>query len=207
MIVTNIEAVTSAKYKVYLDGVHAFLLYKKELSRYHIAVGEAVTREACEKIRTEIVLKRAKLRALHLLNDMGRTKFQLCQKLERDGYPEDIVEEAASYAESFGYINDENYARIFVESRKSKKSRKEICAGLLQRGIDKELAEQVFAEYYGEEDACAAITGILKKKHFDPEKADRKETQKMFGYLARKGFKCEDIFRATEMLDIYDKTV
>mgnify|MGYP007008335529 CR=1 FL=1 len=37
MIVTRVEAVTKTKYKVYVDGQFAFILYKGELSRYHIA--------------------------------------------------------------------------------------------------------------------------------------------------------------------------
>ncbi len=207
MIVTSIEAAANAKYKVYIDGIYAFILYKKEISRYRIAAGEEIEQAVYEKIRTEVIGKRAKSRALHLLNDMGRTEVQLRQKLERDGYPEDIIDETVSYVTSFGYINDENYAKIFIDGRKDKKSRKEICAGLLQRGISKEVIEQAFAECYEQEDARKAIAEILKRKHYDPEKADRKETQRIFGYLTRKGFKCEDIFSASEMLDIFDKTV
>ena len=207
MIITNIEAATNAKYKVYIDGEYAFILYKKELSRYHIAAGQELEEGVWQKIRTEVIGKRAKLRALHLLNDMGRTEAQLRQKLERDGYTTDVVEEAVSYVKSFGYINDENYARIYIDSRKNRKSRKEIFANLLQKGIDREVVDRVFEECYEGEDARKAIAQILKKKHYDPEKADRKETQKILGYLSRKGFGYEDIFSVSEMLDIYDKTV
>ena len=207
MVVTNIEAASNAKYKVYIDGEYAFILYKKELSRYHIAAGQELGEDIYRKIRTEIIGKRARLRALHLLNDMGRTEEQLRRKLERDGYAEDVVEEAVSYVKSFGYVNDGNYARIFIDGRKNKKSKKEIFANLLQKGIDKEVIERAFEECYGEEDARNAIVQILKKKHYDPEKADKKETQRILGYLTRKGFGYEDIFRVSEKLDIYDKTV
>ena len=207
MIITNIEAATNAKYKVYIDGEYAFILYKKELSRYHIAAGQELEEGVWQKIRTEVIGKRAKLRALHLLNDMGRTEAQLRQKLERDGYTTDVVEEAVSYVKSFGYINDENYARIYIDNRKNRKSRKEIFANLLQKGIDREVVDRVFEECYEGEDARKAIAQILKKKHYDPETADRKETQKILGYLSRKGFGYEDIFSVSEMLDIYDKTV
>lgn len=194
MVITNIEALTNAKYKVYIEGKYAFILYKKELSRYHIAVGCELEETVYLKIRTEIVGKRAKLRAMHLLNDMGRTQAQLRQKLEQDGYKEDMIEEALSYVKSFGYVDDENYARVFMEGRKNKKSRKEMFAALVQRGVDKEVIERVFEEYYEEDDARSAIENILKKKHYDPEKSGRKEKEKIFGYLTRKGFRCEDIF-------------
>ncbi len=207
MIVTNVEEVTKAKSKVYIDGEYAFILYRKEISRYRIAAGAKLDETLFHKIRKEVVEKRAKLRALHLLNDMGRTEQQLRQKLEGDGYPEDILEEAVSYVKSFGYVDDGNYARLFIDSRKNKKSRAEIYASLLHKGISTEEIEQAFEESYDEDDAKKAIAAILKKKDYDPRKADKKETQKIFGYLARKGFKREDIFSVSEMLDIYDKTV
>ena len=70
MVVTKVEAVTKTKYKVYIDGQFAFILYKGELSRFHIAEDQELSQEIYEKIRTEVILKRAKLRAMHLLNDM-----------------------------------------------------------------------------------------------------------------------------------------
>ena len=48
MTVTQIEAVAGGKtkYRVFLDGQPAFVLYKGELSRYHIREG-AVLEETC----------------------------------------------------------------------------------------------------------------------------------------------------------------
>ena len=139
------------------------------------------------------MLKRAKLRAMHLLTDMGRTESQFRSKLALGGYPEDIVGEAVEYVKSFGYIDDMEYARSFIESRKDKKSRKELYAALSQKGVEKELIEQAFEECYGTEDSRAAIEAILQKKKYDPHTADHAQTQKILGYLVRKGFHYEDI--------------
>ena len=92
MVVTKIEAVAKNKYKVYLDERFAFVLYKGELSRYRVTVNEELSVEMYEKIRREVILKRGKLRALHLLNVMGRTEEQLRQKLRHGSYPEDIID-------------------------------------------------------------------------------------------------------------------
>lgn len=193
MIVTKIETVTKTKFKIYIDEKFAFVLYKGELSRYHITVGQEIEKEIYDKIRNEVVLKRAKLRALHLLNDMGRTEAQLRQKLRQNNYPEDIIEEAMAYVESFGYVNDNDYARNYIDSRKDKKSKKELFAKLLQKGIEREVIEIALEECYEEKDAKGAIEEILQKKRYCPESADKKETQKILGYLTRKGFKYEDI--------------
>ena len=193
MTVTKIEPVTKTRYKVYVDGQFAFLLYKGELSRYHIAEDSELEEKTYQSIRKEIILKRAKLRAMHLLNDMGRTESQLRTKLLRNDYPSDIVEEAIAYVKSFGYINDAEYTRSFIENRKEKKSKKEIYAALCQKGLPKDLIETALEECYADDDSIAAIEAIVRKKKFDPKSTDYKEMQKMMGYLVRKGFRYDDI--------------
>ena len=193
MTVTKIEPVTKTRYKVYVDGQFAFVLYKGELSRYHIAEDSELEEKTYQSIRKEIILKRAKLRAMHLLNDMGRTESQLRTKLLRNDYPSDIVEEAIAYVKSFGYINDAEYTRSFIENRKEKKSKKEIYAALCQKGLPKDLIETALEECYADDDSIAAVEAIVRKKKFDPKSTDYKEMQKMMGYLVRKGFRYDDI--------------
>ena len=133
MTVTKIEPLSKTRYKVYLDGQFAFTLYKGELSRYHIAEESVIEDDIYDSLRL-IVIKRAKLRAMHLLSDMGRTESQLRTKLKQGGYAEDAVEAAIRYVKSFGYINDMEYARSFIDSRKDRKSKKELMRHFAKRG-------------------------------------------------------------------------
>lgn len=199
MVVTKTEAVTKSKYKVYIDGQFAFVLYKGELSRYHLQEGCEVSRELYDTVRKDVVLKRARLRALHLLNAMGRTESQLRTKLSQSDYPADVVEDAIRYVKSFGYIDDAMYARNYIDSRKMQKSRKEIYMQLLQKGIDKEEIEAAMEECYEKEDSVAAIQKLLEKKRFDPDQATPAEKQKIMAYLVRKGFGYEDIRRSIQV--------
>lgn len=193
MTVTKIEPLSKTRYKVYLDGQFAFTLYKGELSRYHIAEESVIEDDIYDSLRL-IVIKRAKLRAMHLLSDMGRTESQLRTKLKQGGYEEDAVEAAIRYVKSFGYINDMEYARSFIDSRKDRKSKKELYAALLQKGVPAEIVEQVFEEAdYGEKDSRRAIETLMRKRSYNPETADVKEKQKMMGYLMRKGFSYQDV--------------
>ena len=50
MIVTEIEPYTRTKFKVYLDGKFAFVLYKGELSRYGIRKEGEISAGIVEKI-------------------------------------------------------------------------------------------------------------------------------------------------------------
>ena len=202
MTVSKIEPLSKSRYKVFIEGQFAFTLYKGELSRYHI-VENSVIEEETYDILQELVIKRAKLRAMHLLSDMGRTEAQLRTKLKQGGYPEKALEEAIRYVKSFGYINDMEYVRSFVDSRKEKKSKKEIYAALKQKGVDSDVIGQVFEEMdYGEDDSRKAIETLLKKRKYDPATADFKEKQKLTGYLMRKGFRYEDINTVLNMSDL-----
>ena len=118
MIVTEIEPYTRTKFKVYLDGKFAFVLYKGELSRYGIRKEGEISAGIVEKIETEVVLKRAKLRAMHLLADMDRTEAGLREKLRQGLYPEDASEDAIRYVKSFGYLDDGRHAENFIRSRR-----------------------------------------------------------------------------------------
>ena len=193
MYVTKIEPVTKAKYKVFLEEQFAFVLYKGELSRYKIQEGTELSQETVKEIRKEVLEKRAKLRAMHLLEHMDRTEAELRNKLKRDLYPEDIIETAMQYVKSFGYIGDLSYAKRFVESRQHSKSKLEIKMSLLRKEISREIIQNVLEEYYSDQDESAAIWKLLEKKRFTPETATEAEKQKMYGYLLRKGFRYEDV--------------
>ena len=193
MQITDIKSVSKTKFKVYLDGQFAFTLYKGELFRYRIQEDGELSEEVYQEIREKVVLKRAKLRAMHLLNDMDRTESQLRTKLLNGDYPADIVDEAIAYVKSFGYINDESYIRRFIESKRNSKSKKEIYALLMKKGVDMERVGEILSEYYSAEDSLNAIRDLLRKKRYDPKSATDQEMRKIYGYLARKGFGYEDI--------------
>lgn len=195
MIVTKIEAVTKAKFKVELDGEFAFVLYKGELSHFGIREEEELPEETYLQIRKDVILKRAKLRAMHLLTDMARTESGLREKLKQGMFPDDIIEGAMDYVRSFGYLNDQQYAENFIESRKDRKSKKEIYAMLCNKGVSAEQIEEAFEACYPEEGEQETIRRIIEKKRVDIAHASWEELQKLCGYLARKGFRYEDIHR------------
>jgi len=144
-------------------------------------------------METEELVKRAKLRAMHFLEVMDRTEEQLRTKLKRDSYPDDIIEIAMEYVKSFGYINDEKYAKRFVENKMHSKSKMEIKMALLQKGVSQEIVKDALEVCYEEDSESAAIQRILDKKHFSKDAATDLEKKKMYGYLIRKGFHYEDI--------------
>lgn len=137
----------------------------------------------------EALLKRAKLRCLHLLEKMDRTEYQLRTKLKqsRQNYSEEIIEQAIAYVKSYGYVDDMSYACQYIRLRQESRSKKQIEWDLMKKGIDKEVISMAFQESTPV-DERKLIGKLLEKKKANPSQMDRKEKQKLYGFLMRKGF-------------------
>lgn len=201
MKVTALQPVNKTKWKVELDGQFAFVLYKGELSRFGIKEGTALSDETYTQIQKEIVLKRAKLKAMHLLTDMARTESGLREKLRQGMYTEEIVEQAVAYVKSFGYLDDYKYAEQFIDSRKVSKSEREIRMILRNKGISPEIIDQAFDNSRTENGEQAAIRTLIRKKHINLYTATEQELHKLYNYLARKGFRYEDVRQVIQNYD------
>lgn len=199
MRVTRIEECSKSRVKVYIDEEFAFVIYKGELRSHHIKEGEEIEEGSFRAIMEEVLPKRAKLRAMNLLKNREYTVRQLYDKLKAGGYPEEIIEEALLYVESFRYTDDLRYAVNFIRGHEASRSRRRIEQDLLGRGIDRVTLEQAWTEWElegGSQNEEAMIWALLKKKGFDPQNAQREERQKMYGFLMRKGFSGEAVRRA-----------
>lgn len=198
MLVTQISEVSKSRSRIYLDGQFAFILYKGELRQFHIKDGQELTEECYRQIMTEILPKRAKLRSMNLLQSRDYTRKQLEDKLKQGEYPQECIEEALSYVESYGYIDDNRYAEDYIEYHIQNKSRMRIETDLMRRGISKEVIRRAF-EMLGDlgvvQDEAAMIRDLLNKKKYSAYTATKQEQRKMYGFLYRKGFSSEAIAR------------
>ncbi|GFI17533.1 regulatory protein RecX [Lachnospiraceae bacterium] len=204
MTVTEIKEITKSRVKVAIDGEPAFVLYKGELRAYGIKEGQEIREEDYQTILTQILPKRAKMRALNLLKSRAYTSFQLEEKLTMGGYPREIILEALSYVESFGYINDSQYAADFIEYNKEKKSRNRMAMDLRKKGIPDVIIREAMENAEGadsEELEKTQIVRWMEKKRFTPHTATLQEKNKMTAFLFRKGFSIDTI-RNVLSLDI-----
>ena len=88
------------KLTIRLEGGLSFPIYEKEAAKYRMTEGGTLSDQEWNEICTEILEKRAKRRALYILQRMERTEYQLRQKLQENGYPEKIVQCAIDYVKS-----------------------------------------------------------------------------------------------------------
>ena len=92
MVVTQISEVSKSRCKVYIDQEFAFVLYKGELRLYKLAEGKEIAQKTYDELMNIVLPKRAKLRAMNLLQKRSYTEKQLRDKLKEGFYPEKIMD-------------------------------------------------------------------------------------------------------------------
>lgn len=195
-MILQVSPVTKQKYRIVTDEQPAFILYKGEVACFHLEEGGELSEDQFRTIQTEILLKRAKLRALHLLTAKDHTEAELVKKLTKNGYTPWAVEKAVEYVKSYHYLDDARYVSAYISCYGNRKSKKQMKYELLQKGISSEILAS--CDEMEEQEEAEVVYSLLKKRCPHPEEADEKERKKQYGYLARKGFEMgilNDVFR------------
>ena len=146
----------------------------------------------------------ARHKAMRLLEQMDRTERGLRDKLHQAGFSPLAVDYALAYVESYGYIDDERYARTYIAYRMNTKSRQKIIQELIGKGIDK---ETVSAEWEEEAalnmpDEREILYRTVEKRYAPDTELDEKEMRRLQGYLIRRGFSYPDIKSVLESMNI-----
>lgn len=192
--VNNYEALGKGRYRVAFDNGVSCILYRSEAAQLSIEVQCSLTDENYDYLINEIVGKRAKKRAMHILEQMDRTEHQLREKLARGEYPQECIDSAVEYVKKYRYLDDERFASSYVRYHQEKLSRQQLSVKLSQKGVNKDIiAEALEMEY--EADDGEKIRNLLSKRHFDPDNTDRQENNKIYQYILRRGFKSSDILK------------
>lgn len=185
--VSEITPLSGGRYLIILEDGISFPLYRRELDAYGIETDRELSEADYCEIMQELLPKRARLKAMHLLEAMDRTESQLRRKLEELRYPEEIVTDALGYVKGFHYIDDLRYAVRYLEFRREGRSMRQLMTELYQKGIPRELIEQAAAQVEPPDEE-QQVRALLLKKHYDAATADRKETERMYRFLARRGY-------------------
>lgn len=113
--------------------------------------------------------------------------------IEKPGYAIDITERVFLRLQAKGYINDETFARWWVENRNAKKgsSLRKLGVELRTKGVESTIINSVLQES-DRNDQSELAKLIQKKRNKYPD------DQKLMAYLARQGFSFDDIKTALQ---------
>lgn len=208
MIVTKVEPVAKDRNRVTFDNGEKVVLYKGEMRLLMLKDGSEISDDTYGQIVKVVLPRRCKLRAMNLLKERDYTEYQLRKKLLDAEYPSYVVDEAVSYVKSFGYVNDERYARAYIEEQAGSRSKREIYQKLVQKGISADLLEHLFDDIYPNDrndftksdfDESLVIKKTLLKRHFTGNET-YEEKQKILAYFYRRGFEIDAVYKAMDSL-------
>ena len=141
MLITDIVPMDKKRKRIILEDSSSFCLYNKEIKNLELEIDDQITEEKWIKIE-EILEKRAKERVLYLLNDMDKTEYEVSEKLKAGFYPQEIIDNTISYLKSYHYIDDDRFARQYIEQKKDSLSYRQLMQKLMNKGISKEILNE-----------------------------------------------------------------
>ena len=202
MMVTSILPVDKRKSKVFLEEGFAFVLYRGEVERFGIEEGKELEADVYQRILTEVLLGRAKERALYLLKSSGKTEAWMKKKLQEAGYPEEAVDYAMNFLKEYGFINDRAYAESYVRSYGNRKSRRQLVYELSQKGVSQEEISEAFSQ--NQVDDVENARQLLRKRLKGNTGISYEEKGRLSAFLGRKGYSYDVINRVMREIGTED---
>jgi len=126
---------------------------------------------------------------LDQLTGQARTRKELATKLAAKGVPDELAEMLLDRFTEVGLINDEAFARAWIESRQPGKglARRALAQELRRKGIDDEVAREALDEIDPDDEIEVARVLVRRKLRSVSGLDEVKATRRLVGMLARKG--------------------
>ena len=186
---------------VVFDDDRRIYVHSKIVSEYHLKEGISVPEAAVEEIVEANDFRRARERALYLLDVRDYSFMEMYEKLTKNYSEEISLRVCKSLAES-RLIDDRRYAESRARELFEVK-RVGVCKArqeLKKRGIPESIIEEVLEEYSDEEDTLARLEELVEKK-YERYLTDDKGVKKVKNALLRQGYSYSQI---NAVLDLYD---
>ncbi len=136
-----------------------------------------------------------------LLSRRPHTVHELSAKLRQRGFAREIITETLSKLLSCGFLDDAKFAAAYFDELKAKGfGAIRIRMAMRKRGVADDIVSGLISENVTPEDEVEGAVALLvrRKLHFAREAEPMKRKQKMFRFLASRGFQSSVICRAVE---------
>jgi regulatory protein len=127
---------------------------------------------------------------LDQLTGRARSRSELREKLAKKNVPHELAERLLDRFEEVGLVDDEAFARSWVQARQSGKglARRALAQELRRKGVDDEVAHVALDEVDAEDEEEAA-RALVRRRLRTVARLDRDTAaRRLSGMLARKGY-------------------
>ena len=206
----SVQVKNPDRVNISVDGSYRFSLDVFQVGELGVKIGKEFTEAELAQIENESKFGKLYARALEYclmrphsareVKDYLWRKTRATKYKSRDGQIKERLGDSAENADRVferlvgkGYIDDEKFARFWVQNRNLTKgaSQRKLTAELRAKGVDSAIIEQALAEGERSDDDELRKVIAKKRKRYDDE-------QKLIAYLARQGFSYDDIKSALQ---------
>lgn len=206
MIVTDVSPFKGSMMCVELSGgglaqEMKIYIHSEIIRKYNVAKGMELSEEEADRLIYENDLRRARERALYLMESRDHSYRELFDKLEKN-YSEDICFEVCNRLAEIGVINDRRYAEKLCRQLfdVKKLGRYRVRQEMRLKGLGSEIIEEAMENFSEEDEPFERLEKLVEQK-YERYLTDRKGVEKVKNALARKGYSFGEI---KEVLDLYD---
>jgi regulatory protein len=170
---------------VYVDGRFAFGLVAIEAA--HLKVGQTLSDDDIARLQVQDEVGQAYERALNFLSYRPRSETEVRRNLRKKGIEEAVIEMVVDRLMRAGLLDDQEFARYWVENRLRFKPRgaHALRHELREKGVSDSVIADALASL-DEETAARKVAeaGARRLSHLEP----RDFRRKLVAYMARRGF-------------------
>lgn len=207
-VITSIEKQKNNKhrYSIYMDDHYFAALDEEMIVKAHIKTGMDMDEATLSQWILEDELKKAFEKSLSFLGYRPRSGKETMQYLERKGFDPSVIQKTIEKLEYYRYINDEDFAKAWVQDRKVGKNvgKMVIRQELTRKGIHRDIAQEALEDITEEDELERATQWVQKlvNKKTGAGVDQRMLLQKISQTLFRKGFGWEVIHKALHKASI-----
>lgn len=145
--------------------------------------------------RLQEQMERAREACLRLLGYRARSRRELSERLRRKGFDERVIGAVIENLEGVGLVDDEGFARAWVQERMANNPRGALGLRweLRGKGVEEELIRQVLAQEVGSERELEAALKVAATYAPRSGQEARACSQRLARALRRRGFSFEVI--------------
>lgn len=195
MKITKIETQvkTRGRYSVYVDDSFAFGISELGLIETGLRIGQEIDQGGLAELKKQAATDKIYNLTLSLIVRRPRSRWEIQDYLKRKSVDPVAAEKIMSLLEEKGFIDDENFARRWVDNRRLLKSvsRLKLKSELKAKRISDEIITKTLSE--DETDEFEVLKQEIDKKR---RQTKYKDDLKLMQYLARQGYRYDDIKRA-----------
>jgi regulatory protein len=193
LVITKIEKQKkhSKRWNLYIDGEFACGISEDTFLNFGFRTNDEISQDTLSEVKRFDEYQFSKKSALDFLAYRIRSKKEIVDKLKNKNVSGETIEKTIRHLEKLGLINDEEFAKLLVQSStgKNPSGKSVIKQKLYKKGISKDIIEKVLSETFTEKNERTFILDIFSKYKKKLAGLDKNhQRKKMFEHLARKGF-------------------